>query len=74
VLFRSDVSARDVVAMLGAPGGWRLVLGQALTLALAAVVFGALALVMRRLWSCPAIEAPALSGVGGHAGAPHEHA
>ena len=71
---RGDVSARDVVAMLGAPAGWRLVLGQALTLALAAVVFGAMALAIRRLWSCPAVEAPALRGVGGHAGTPREPA
>jgi hypothetical protein len=50
---RADVSARDVLAMLATPVGWRLALDQALVLALAAVVFAVLALVIRRAWSPP---------------------
>jgi len=47
---RGDIHGRDVLAALATPHGWWLVLGQALTLAVAAVVIGALGLVMRRLW------------------------
>ena len=48
---RPDVSARDVLASLATAAGWRLVLGQALVLLVAAAVFGAMALLIRRLWS-----------------------
>jgi hypothetical protein len=51
---RDDVTAHDVLASLGTPAGLRLVLGQALVLAVAALVFGAMALAIRRLWSSPA--------------------
>lgn len=51
---RGDVHARDLLSALGTPHGWRLALGQVIVLVLAAVVLGAMALGIRRLWSSPA--------------------
>jgi hypothetical protein len=56
---RGDIRGRDVVAALATPAGWRLLLGQALTLLVAAVVLGGLALVMRWLWRTQARPSPA---------------
>ena len=50
---RGDVSARDVLVLLATPAGWRLALGQALVLAVAAAIFAGLALVLRAVWSPP---------------------
>jgi hypothetical protein len=50
-LARADVTARDLVAMLGTPSGWRLALNQALVVAVGAGVFLAVAGVVRRLWT-----------------------
>jgi hypothetical protein len=51
---RGDIRGRTVLATLATPAGWRLLLGQALILLVAAVVIGSLAFVMRWLWLTPA--------------------
>jgi len=55
------IRGRDVLAALATPSGWRLALGQALTLVVAALVVGALALVMRWLWLTQERPGPAES-------------
>ena len=50
---RGDVSARDVLALLATPAGWRLALGQALVVTVAAATFAGLALALRAVWSPP---------------------
>jgi hypothetical protein len=50
---RPDVSARDVLAMLATPTGWRLAGGQALVFALAGGLFAGVALSLRWLWATP---------------------
>jgi hypothetical protein len=65
MLGHAEVTARDVIALLAAPAGWRLALNQVLVAAVAAVVFLSLAWVIRRLWTQPdaaaATASPALA-------------
>jgi hypothetical protein len=70
---RGDVHGRDVIAVLATPGGWRLALGQALTLVVAAAVIGTLALVTRWLWLTPGSAGTLheLGGVGGSVSGHH---
>ena len=56
-LGRADVSARDLVGLLGTPAGWRLALNQALVGAAALAVAAAIAAIVRRLWAPEPVSA-----------------
>jgi hypothetical protein len=53
-LARADVSARDLVAVLATPAGWRLALDQVFVVVVALGVFMAVAALIHRLWVRPA--------------------
>ncbi|HEX2440699.1 MAG TPA: hypothetical protein VHT71_20470 [Methylomirabilota bacterium] len=54
-LARPDVSGRDLVRMLATPAGWRLAANQALMLVASLAAFAAVAGVIRRVWTPPAV-------------------